>query len=185
MFRGDCDYKIKDDVIEVTSIAGADYFVDPFTSVVKTGCAFVYEELEGDFILTARVSLEKSNIYDGAALMCIQDDRHWIKACLEQGNWGFASECTVVTNTYSDDANGVTVDKNEIWLRLARTGDTFSVHYSYDGKEFFMARLARVPMNSKLKVGFEAQSPNGKANTCYFRDYSLVYHGFEDPRMAN
>lgn len=25
----------------------------------------------------------------------------------------------------------------------------------------------------------------GKANTCYFRDYSLVYHGFEDPRMAN
>ena len=76
MFRGDCDYKIKDDVIEVTSIAGADYFVDPFTSVVKTGCAFVYEELEGDFILTARVSLEKSNIYDGAALMCIQDDRH-------------------------------------------------------------------------------------------------------------
>ena len=62
MFRGDCDYKIKDDVIEVTSIAGADYFVDPFTSVVKTGCAFVYEELEGDFILTARVSLEKSII---------------------------------------------------------------------------------------------------------------------------
>lgn len=184
MFKGNCDYKIKNGTIEVTSIPRVDYFVDPFTSEIKTGCAFVYEEVVGDFILTARVSLEKSTTYDGAALMCIQDDRHWIKACLEQGNWKFASICTVVTNTYSDDANGVTVSGDEIWLRLARTGDTFSVHYSYDGKEFFLSRLARVPMNAKLKVGFEAQSPNGRAGVRYFRDYSLIYHGFKDPRMA-
>ena len=42
----------------------------------------------------------------------------------------------MVTNTYSDDANMITVNGNEIWLRLVRTDDTFSVHYSYDGKEF-------------------------------------------------
>ena len=46
MFRGNCDYRIQKDVIEVTSIPGADYFVDPFTSVVKTGYTFRMTDIE-------------------------------------------------------------------------------------------------------------------------------------------
>ena len=106
--------------------------------------------------------------------MYIQDDRHWIKACLEQGNWEFASVCTVVTNTYSDDANVITVNGNEIWLRLARTGDTFSVHYSYDGKEF----VSRGYLWLQRSTDGSLELPSTLSIVC--RSVSKELEGFED-----
>ncbi len=42
---------------------------------------------------------------------------------------------TVMTNEKSDDANGINVDTNEIWLQMARKDNAFAIHYSLDGKE--------------------------------------------------
>jgi len=78
-----------------------------------------------------------------------------------------------MTNEKSDDANGINVDGNEIWLQIARKDNVFAIHYSFDGKEFIMARLAHLPMPKKIKVGIEAQSPTGEGGMRYYSDISL------------
>jgi len=41
-----------------------------------------------------------------------------------------AAVSIVTRDGFSDDANGANVEANELWLRMARQGDTFILHYA-------------------------------------------------------
>jgi len=184
MLQGDCKYEIVGNRLVIDAEPGKDFFVSPVDGSVTANAAFVYEEVTGDFVFRAKISLEHKAMYDAGVLMAMQDETHWAKACFELGDYGYKSVCTVMTNGVSDDCNGITVDEDSIWFQLARTGNTFSVHYSLDGENYFMARLCSMPFAETLKVGFVAQSPTGNGGKRYFTDFSIENRGLDNPRMG-
>lgn len=184
MFKGNCTYEITGNQLIIEAEPRKDFFVNPIDGSITANAAFVYKEVYGDFICRAKISLEHKAMFDAGVLMAMQDETHWAKACFEMGDYGFKSVCTVMTNGLSDDSNGVTVENDTIWLQLARTGDVFSVHYSLDGINYYMARLCSLPFNRTLKVGVEAQSPTGDGGKRYFSDFSIENRGLTNPRLG-
>jgi len=184
MLQGKCKFEVSEKQLVIYAEPHTDYFVSPVDGSVTANAALVYEEVTGDFVCRAKVSLEHKSMFDAGVLMAVQDDTHWAKACFELGDYGFKSVCAVMTNGLSDDCNGATVEENELWLQLARTGNVFSVHYSMDGENYFLTRLCSLPFAETLKVGFEAQSPTGEGGKRCFTDYVIEHHGLEDPRLG-
>lgn len=171
--------------IRAYAMPNTDYFVNPETGDVTANAPFFYEEVSGDFVLRARVSLDFKSTYDACVLLALDNERLWAKACFEMSNYGFPTIISVMTNGRSDDAFCISVDGTEAWLQLSRKGDVFAVHYSLDGKLFKMARLAYLPMSSTIKVGFEAQSPTGNGGVRNFRDIDFKNISLNNIRNGN
>ncbi len=184
MLQGNCKFEITGEHLVIEADPGKDFFVNPVDGSVTANAAFVYEEITGDFVCRARVSLEHESMYDAGVLLALQDDTHWAKACFELSDYGFKDVCTVMTNGISDDCNGIIVENNSVWLQLARTGDVFTVHYSMDGENYIMARICSMPLSKILKVGFEAQSPRGDGGKRYFDHFVIKNEGLKEPRAG-
>ena len=167
------EYKETENGLEVYAPANTDYFVNPVDGKVTADAPFFYKEVEGDFIFKAKVKHDFVSTFDACVLLALANDKLWAKACFEYTDFDTNAVVTVRTNEKSDDANGINVDGNEIWLQIARKDNVFAIHYSFDGKEFIMARLAHLPMPKKIKVGIEAQSPTGEGGMRYYSDISL------------
>lgn len=184
MLQGECSYDINGNVLSIKAGSETDYFVNPIDGKIVANAAFVHEEISGDFVCKAKVSLHHETEFDGGALFVYQDDTHWSKACFEMSSYSFAEVCTVMTDGLSDDCNGTSIDGDDVWLQIARTDNVFSIHYSLDGNDYIMARICSLPFNKKLKVGFLAQSPKGKGIRVTFTDFSIENRSLADPRMG-
>ena len=179
------EYRLMEDGIGLRSLTESDYFVNPLNGKVKSDAVFRYREVEGDFIFKARVSCYFDQDFDAPILMAYDNEKLWTKVCFEQTDQGTPAIVSVVTRDRSDDAIGEYINREEVWLLLARQGDTFSAHYSQDGDKYFMVRLAWLPMPKKIKVGFGVQSPTGGGVRAYFRNMSLKERTPSDIRDAN
>lgn len=168
--------------IIMTALPNTDYFVNPETDEVLANAPFVYQEISGDFVMQAKVSANFVSTYDAGVLLALDDEKKWAKACFEYTDLGTKAVVTVMTNGKSDDANGVNIESNEVWLRLSRKGNVFAVHYSIDGERFMMVRLTHIPMSETIKVGMVAQSPMGEGGQTTFEHFSLVEKTVEDIR---
>ena len=171
--------------IKIYAPSGSNYFVNPITGNVAAAAPFLYKEVTGDFVFRAKVGLDFVSTYDAAVLLAMDHERLWAKACFEYTDLGTHSVVTVMTNGKSDDANGINVEGNEVWLQLARKDDIFAVHYSLDGKIYKMARLTWLPMSKTIKGGFEAQSPMGEGGMRSFEEILLVNMSLGDIRNGN
>lgn len=178
------DYEETGDGIQIYAPAKTDYFVNPADGKVQVDAPFFYKEVEGDFVLRAKVSHDFVSTYDACVLLALDNDKLWAKACFEYTDIDTHSVVTVMTNERSDDANGIDVNGDEIWLQMSRKEDLFAIHYSHDGDNFKMARLCYLPMQKKIKVGLEAQSPTGNGGTRRFADVSLELRSLEDIRSG-
>jgi regulation of enolase protein 1 (concanavalin A-like superfamily) len=134
---------------------------------------FFYTEVAGDFVLSVKVSHDFKDTYDSATIMVMKDFDVWAKACFEKTDFGTHAVVSVVTNQTSDDANGCNIDGNSVWLKVARVDNSFSFHYSLDGKKFFMTRFFNLPVGKTIKAGLVAQAPTGKGGNRYFEDFNL------------
>ncbi len=164
--------------------AETDYFVDPIDGKITATAPFFYKEVTGDFIFKAKVSLAFESVYDAAVLLVLDHETLWAKACFEYTDFGTTSVVTVMTDGRSDDANGVNVETDEIWLQMSRKDKVFAIHYSLDGEDYTMARLAHLPMQHTIKVGLEAQSPTGKGGKRMFEEISLELKSPADIRAG-
>ncbi|UGU17427.1 DUF1349 domain-containing protein [Sinomicrobium kalidii] len=68
---------------------------------------------------------------------------------------------SVVTDKWSDDANGELLEENNCWLRITRKNDFFGLHYSTDGKIWRFVRAFGIDMNTSISIGFGIQAPAG------------------------
>lgn len=171
--------------IAIYAPENSDYFVNPMNKEITTTAPFFYKEVSGDFVFRAKVKHEFLSTYDACVLLALDTDQLWAKACFEYSDLGTHSIVTVMTNQVSDDANGVQIENDEVWLQLARKGNMFAIHYSIDGCLFKMARLTYLPMRKTIKVGFEAQSPTGKGGMRYFTDIWFKQISLDDIRNGN
>ena len=139
-----------------------DWFVDPQRSAEpKLNAPALLGVSTGDFLLSARVSVDFAGTYDAGVLVVYEDDRVWGKLCFEYSPQREPMVVSVVTRRVSDDCNSFVVDGASVWLRIARLGSAFAFHASIDGSNWSFIRHFALESGGDPSVGFAAQSPTG------------------------
>jgi regulation of enolase protein 1 (concanavalin A-like superfamily) len=172
-----------------TAASHTDLFVDPgATTTLDAESTLNAATLlgvpgEGDFQLSARVTVDFAATFDAGVLLAWIDERHWAKLCFEVSPAGEPMVVSVVTREVSDDANAFVVTGRSVWLRVSRIDQAYAYHASTDGKNWRMIRFFRIgAASARDKVGFEAQSPTGDGCTVTFDDIRFAPQRLGDLR---
>jgi uncharacterized protein len=176
--------RVEHDGIEITAAAATDWFIDPAGSApILNAPAFVGVP-SGDFILSARVTVDFAASFDAGALVLFGAEHVWAKLCFECSPELEPMVVSVVTRDVSDDCNSFAVDADHVWLRVSRIGPAFAFHASSDGATWRLVRHFALPVTDKLLVGFEAQSPLGAGCTAFFTEVRHEAHTLSDLRSG-
>ncbi len=166
---------VKDGILTVTVDKNTDFFNNPEDGTRSSTAPLLYEAIEGDFVAKALVRPDFTDVWNAVSLMVYIDSLHWIKFAFENSDATGPSIVTVVTKGVSDDANGAILsDQKEIWLKLIRKNNNYSMLWSLDDKAYKMARLTAMPAVDTVKVGVEVQCPVGESAT-----HELLYYHSE------
>jgi regulation of enolase protein 1 (concanavalin A-like superfamily) len=139
-----------------------DWFADPQLSSEPTlNAPALVGDPSGDFLLSARVTVNFAATYDAGVLVLYASDRIWAKLCFEYSPQREPMVVSVVTRDVSDDCNSFVVDGESVWLRVARVGPAFAFHASTDGVVWNFIRHFALEAGAEPSVGFAAQSPTG------------------------
>lgn len=168
-------------VLELDSAAGVDWTNSATGHGRQHGASALAFDAPGErFSLTARVSVPgERSTFDAGALAIWWGENRWAKLCNEYSPDGDAMVVSVVTNDWSDDANGVLLDGREVWLRISAlgpvtgtdgvVGGAWAFHASFDGERFEFVRQFRMDApTGGARVGFLAQAPLGDQATARF-----------------
>jgi regulation of enolase protein 1 (concanavalin A-like superfamily) len=147
-----------------------DLFVDPQGNAATLNAPRLLFAPQGDYLLSARVTVEFAATYDAGVLLVYAAERSWAKLCFEYSPQGQPMVVSVVTRGFSDDANSFTVDGNQILLRVARLGQAFAFHASTDGAFWHFIRHFTLDTSAPIAAGFEAQSPTGAGCAAAFTE---------------
>jgi uncharacterized protein len=138
---------------------------------------------EGDFQLSARVTVDFLAQYDAGVLFLWVDEQNWAKFCFEFSPAGEPMVVSVVTRGFSDDANAFVVPERSVWLRVARVDRVYAFHASTDARTWQMIRVFGLGDSVyDHKVGFEAQSPTGEGCTVTFEEIQFTEQRLTDFR---
>lgn len=174
------------DLLQISAPGKTDYFINPENGDVKNNAPFLYANVQGDFVLRAKVRHDFISTFDGAALFIMDSEceDHWAKLCYEYTDFNTYAVVSVVTNGVSDDANGQNLTDKSVWLQIGRKGDAFSMHYSTDGSNYQMVRVFNLKASNTLKVGLVSQSPTGEGLISDFSDIHLEQITMESIRAG-
>jgi regulation of enolase protein 1 (concanavalin A-like superfamily) len=161
-----------------------DYFRNPNGQHVVDSAPFLGLSVEGDFVARVRVCPTFASTYDAGALMVRHDETHWAKLCFEATDFGTHAVVSVVTNGLSDDANGVDLDADAVWLQVVRQDDVFAFHYAIEDLNWHMVRYFTLPVPPEIKVGLVAQSPVGPGTTVDFTEFVVEPRRVSDLRAG-
>lgn len=171
--------------LQIEVEGSTDFFIDPENNKATASAPFLYKEVEGNFVATALIQPDFKDQWNAGALFMMIDDMHWIKFAFENSDATGKSIVSVVTRMVSDDANGAILNNSDqIWLKMIRKGNLYALHWSKDGKNYKMCRLAAMPKAEKVKIGLEAQSPVGDTAHHKFLYFSLESKTVKDLRKG-
>lgn len=172
--------------VETVALPRTDFFIDPVDDgATRSGDAVTLLGVppEGDFQLSARVTVDHRAQYDAGVLMLQADDSRWAKLCFELSPAGDPMIVSVVTRGTSDDANAFVVVGSVAWLRISRLGGAYAFHASIDGSRWQMVRLFSLGgVVAAHRIGFEAQSPMGDGCAVRFDGIRFVQERLADVR---
>jgi len=180
--RAEC--RISEKSLIINAHPRSDFFISPAGDKKSSDAALFFTETEDEFILKAKVTHSFKSVFDAAALMVYSDETCWAKLCFELTDFGSHSVVAVVTNGFSDDANGVKIPGNSVWLQITRKDNLIAFHYSEDGTNLEKVRFFRLPVNKKVKTGFVAQSPLGGGGEFMFEDILFKTGGIADVKKG-
>ena len=179
-------FVVEDNTLKITVDEGTDFFNNPEDNSIVGSAPYLYDEVEGDFIVKALVQPDFSSQWNAVAVMLHIDSLNWIKFAFENSDATGPSIVSVVTKGHSDDANGVILDEEPmIWLAMVRKHNIYSMHWSLDGENFKMARLTSMVDQNAVKIGIEAQSPVGKSAVHQVHYLEIVEKTVENLRNMN
>jgi len=170
-----------DGALVLASAAGSDLFADPAQAPksdakLPDAGRLMGVPPEGDFTLSAKVTVGFADTFDAGVLFLYAAERRWAKLCFELSPQHRPTAVTVVTRGLSDDCNSFEVDGDTVWLRITRTGRAWAFHASTDGAWWRMLRyfsLGEQDAGDTVKVGFIAQSPTGQGCTATFEQIAF------------
>jgi hypothetical protein len=159
--------------LEIGAGPMTDLFVEPLgDGVPQLNAPRLLGDLDGDLRLQAHLRVGFAATYDAGALLVWVDETNWAKLCFERSPQGNNMVVSVVTRGRSDDANGFTVNSDEVWLRVSRMGHAFAFHASTDGSYWDLVRYFTLWPLPRVAYGFVSQSPTGTGCTSTFREIS-------------
>lgn len=176
---------IENERIEIEAPVKTDYFRDICSDYSVGNAPFYNTPVTGDFILRCKIHPNFQHTYDAGCLMIYHSDRKWIKFAFEQTDLGYTSVVSVVTNGYSDDANGEKISGPSLWLQVVRRENNWALHYSLDKINWKMVRYFRLDLDQTVKAGICAQSPAGKGCSVIFSNLQVLDNNYENIRMAD
>jgi regulation of enolase protein 1 (concanavalin A-like superfamily) len=148
----------------------SDWFVNPQGAEPRRNAPALVGEATGDFMLSARVSVEFASTFDAGVLFLYANDDLWAKLCFEYSPQRMPMVVSVVTRGTSDDCNSAVTEATSVWLRIARMDSALAFHSSKDGSEWDFVRHFTLGPTENLAVGFAAQSPTGEGCEVTFDD---------------
>ena len=138
---------------------------------------FLHQEVDGDFVLTARVRFRPVHQYDQAGVMVRLSESCWIKASVEHEPHGPGRLGAVVTNFgYSDwSTQDHPAGPGELWFRARREADDYLVESSPDGRTWGQIRMAHLheARGRPVGCGVYACSPKGAGFAADFTHFSI------------
>jgi len=89
-----------------------------------------------------------------------------------------------VTNGRSDDADSTHLGREDIHLRIARTGSAFALHASHDGTQWALARyfILNEANDTRVRLGIAAQSSAGQGTPVTFSEFGWEAVAMSDTR---
>ncbi len=179
-------FQLINSTLSVTVAEGTDFFNSPEDTNVVATAPLLFRKIEGDFVAKALVEPDFSSQWNAVSLMMHADSLNWIKLAFENSDATGPSIVSVVTRDRSDDANGVILKSEpRIWLAVARKGALYALHWSQNGEEYTMARLAKMPEADTVKIGVEFQSPVGKKAKHYLHYFNIEQRSVINLRNLN
>jgi uncharacterized protein len=172
----------EDSALTITAGARTDLFIDPQGTAEYLNAPRALGLLQGDFLLSARVTVGFESTFDAGALLLYADERLWGKLCFEYSPQAQPMVVSVVTRGLSDDANALVVSGNQVWLRVARIGLACAFHASTDGQTWQFIRHFALGQGEDLALGFLSQSPTGTGCTARFDDVRFTAERLQDLR---
>jgi uncharacterized protein len=163
---------------------GTDLFVDPGDGRETLNAPRALGRVDGDFTLSARVSVAFRSTFDAGVLLLWASARSWAKLCFELSQQGESMVVSVVTRGVSDDCNSFVVDEGDVRLRIARLGSAFAFHASTDGASWRLVRHFALEPEAEMLVGFLAQSPLGTGCSVRFDEISFAPDRLADLRSG-
>ncbi|MFC5731366.1 DUF1349 domain-containing protein [Nocardioides vastitatis] len=155
------DFDVDAQRLSITARAGTDWSNDPLTGQRTANAAALLFVPEGDFALSARVSVDFAGNFDAGVLCLWQSPEQWAKLCFEHSPQREGMVVSVVTRDISDDANALVIDGGSVYLRVLRTGNAYAFHYSLDGSTWHFVRLFRLGRgDDPMHAGILAQAPD-------------------------
>lgn len=170
-------------VLNVLPRPKSDYF-RPYQRVCADNAAILCREVEGDFTIKVFVSADLTDFADAGGLLVLSGSSLWAKLCMERNHEGQISTVSVVTNPYSDDANGELLTGNECHLRITRKGDYFGMHYSLDGQAWRLVRCFGLEFPKTVNVGILTQAPVGLGCNIRLNSLDLQFTTIDDFRSG-
>ncbi len=138
---------------------------------------------DGDFQLSARVTVGFTAQYDAGVLFLWADAQNWAKFCFELSPAAEPMVVSVVTRGVSDDANAFVVPERTVWLRVSRVDRAYAYHASTDARTWRLVRVFSLGDSvTDHKVGFEAQSPTGNGCAVTFDEILFTRDRLTDLR---
>ncbi len=171
---------------ELTMVAGAstDMFRDPGVTYNTDTAPKLLTQVKGDFVLSARVTHSFVSKWDGGAFVLMQDSFHWVKFCFEKDYLGKRRIVSVVTRDVSDDCNSETIDKDMVYMKIARKGKVVTLYFSNDNENWTLVRHLQLDWSENLQLGFLAQSPTGEKCEVRFSDIYFDRISISDPYLG-
>jgi uncharacterized protein len=162
--------------LHIMTDAKTDYWRKTHYGFIRDNGHFYYQAVQGDFVAQVRLTGHYRDLYDQGGLMVRVDEMTWIKCGIEYVH-GVQHASAVVTRDYSDwSVTALSQNPQSIWLRIVGELPAVEVHYSLDGEQFTMLRLAYLAEAEQVQVGVMACSPDGKGFDITFEDFSIQPH---------
>lgn len=172
------------EVLTLVAPGETDLFTDPQGKPpVNNAPALVFEP-EGDFVFSAKVKVAFKASFDAGVLLVYQRADSWAKLCFEYEPQGFPLVVSVVTKGTSDDCNSLFLDENTTYLRVARLGQAYAFHHSFDGADWHLIRVFALEPHTSTKIGLLVQSPVGEGCSAEFYRFGLAAKTLPDIRSG-
>lgn len=155
-------------VLSISSNAKTDWFVDPFDGTVAKNAPILLFNPGSDYVLSARVTVQFATKWDAGALMLWGDEHHWAKLSFEFSPDKKPTLVTVLTRGLSDDCNSQSITGDSVYLRIAKSANTYVFYFATDGKNWQILRTFSLDTDLPVRAGFESQSPAGSGAIAKF-----------------
>jgi hypothetical protein len=183
--HGEAEVVVEGDAaLRVAADARTDLFVSPDGSAPVLNAPRVVAAVEGDYLLSTRVSAALAATFDAGVLVVWVDERNWAKLCIELSPQGEPTIVSVVTRGVSDDCNSFAVAGPSAWLRVARVADAYAFHASTEGASWQLVRHFALATPDDAAVGFLAQSPTGDGCSVTFAEIAFSRERLRDLRSG-